>query len=141
MTRPPWEYLFLPFNSRNFPDLFHPTWIGALVFLAILVVLYVVQTRRLRGHQAHLELYEWLLWTGLATFNLLWIYALFVFDFIFVLATEAIGLGLLVWIRFVRFPPILAAYEAQRLRERYIAGRRSRAEATIRARGSRRRRR
>lgn len=141
MTRPPWEYLFLPFNSRNFPDLFQPTWIGSLVFLAVLVVLYVIQTRRFRGHQAHLELYEWLLWTGLATFNLLWIYALFVFDFIFVLATEVIGLGLLVWIRFVRFPPILAAYEAQRHRERYIAGRRSRAEATIRARGSRRRRR
>ena len=28
MTRWPWEYLFLPFNSVNFPDLFHPTWIA-----------------------------------------------------------------------------------------------------------------
>jgi len=141
VTRPPWEYLFLAFNSRNFPDLFHPTWIGALGFLAALVLLYLVQTRRFRGHPAYLELYEWLLWTGLVTFNLLWIYALFVFDFVFVLATEVIGLGLLVWIRFVRFPPILASYEAQRQRERYIVGRRSRAEATIRVRGSRRRRR
>jgi hypothetical protein len=141
VTRAPWEYLFLPFNSHNFPDLFHPTWIGALVFLAVLVVLYVVRTRQLHGHAAYLELYEWLFWAGLVTFNLLWIYALFVFDFVFVLATEIIGLAVLVWIRFVRFPPILAAYEAQRHRERYIATRRSRAEATIRARASRRRRR
>jgi hypothetical protein len=141
VTRPPWEYLFLAFNSHNFPDLFYPTWVGALGFLAALVLLYLVQTRRFRGHPAYLELYEWLLWTGLVTFNLLWIYALFVFDFVFVLATEVIGLGLLVWIRFVRFPPILASYEAQRQRERYFAGRRSRAEATIRVRGSRRRRR
>lgn len=141
MTRPPWEYLFLPFNSRNFPDLFHPTWIGAIAFLVALVLLYVVRTRQLRGHAAYLELYEWLFWAGLVTFNLLWIYALFVFDFLFVILTELVGLGLLVWIRFVRFPPILAAYEAQRQRERYIAGRRSRAEATIRTRGSRRRRR
>lgn len=141
MTRLPWEYLFLPFNSHNFPDLFHPTWVGALVFLAVLVVLYVVRTRQFHGHQPYLDLYEWLLWTGLVTFNLLWIYALFVFDFLVVILTEIIGLGVLAWIRFVRFPPILAEYQAQRHRERYIAGRRSRAEATIRARGSRRRRR
>lgn len=141
MTRPPWEYLFLPFNSRNFPDLFHPTWAGAIAFLVALVVLYVVRTRQLHGHPPYLELYEWLFWTGLVTFNLLWISALFVFDFLFVILTELVGLGLLVWIRFVRFPPILAAYEAQRQRERYIAGRRSRAESTIRIRGSRRRRR
>ena len=33
------------------------------------------------------------------------------FDFFLVLLTEIIGLGTLVWIRFRRFPPILAAYE------------------------------
>ena len=36
MTLAPWEYLFLPFNSHNFPDLFHPTWIAAAVLLVIL---------------------------------------------------------------------------------------------------------
>ena len=51
---------------------------------------------------------------GLITFSLLIIEAIFVFDFILVLATEIIGLGTLVWIRFIRFPPILRAHE-QRL--------------------------
>ena len=31
MTLPPWEYLFLPFNSVTFPDLFHPLWVVSLV--------------------------------------------------------------------------------------------------------------
>ena len=33
MTLPPWDYLFLSFNSDNFPDIFHPTWIASLVLL------------------------------------------------------------------------------------------------------------
>ena len=45
MTLAPWEYLFLSFNNQNFPDLFHPTWIAALVLLVGLVLLYNVRTR------------------------------------------------------------------------------------------------
>ena len=40
MTLAPWDYLFLSFNHRNFPDLFHPTWIASLVLLVVLGVLY-----------------------------------------------------------------------------------------------------
>ena len=36
VTLAPWDYLFLSFNSKNFPDLFHPTWIAALVLLVVL---------------------------------------------------------------------------------------------------------
>ena len=63
---------------------------------------------------------EWLWWTGLITFSLLIIESLFVFDFLLVLTTEIIGLGTLVWIRFRRFPPLLAAYEQRMARERYF---------------------
>ena len=59
----------------------------------------------------YLEMWEWLWWTGLITFSLLIIEALFVFDFFLVLTTEIIGIGTLVWIRFIRFPPFFAAYE------------------------------
>ena len=48
---------------------------------------------------------------GLITFSLILIEALFVFDFFLVLVTVIIGLGTLVWVRFLRFPPFLAAYE------------------------------
>ena len=37
-----------------------------------------------------------------------------------VLGVVAIGLGTLAWIRFIRFPPFLAAYEARLAKERYF---------------------
>jgi len=61
--------------------------------------------------------------------------SLFVFDYILVLATTIIGLAALVWIRFVRFPPFLAAYEQRLARERYFTKQKyADPEATIRKR-------
>jgi hypothetical protein len=135
----PWDYLFLSFNHRNFPDLFHPTWIASLVLLVALGALYWLRTRALRRHPPYLEMWEWMWWTGLITFSLLIIESLFVFDLFLVLATELIGIGTLVWIRFRRFPPILAAHEARLARERYFSKQKfADPEATIRRRGSRR---
>ncbi|HVA87316.1 MAG TPA: hypothetical protein VNF73_13510 [Candidatus Saccharimonadales bacterium] len=145
MKLAPWQYLFLPFNSRNFHDLFYPMWISALVLLILLVVLYNVRTRQLRGHPPYLELYEWLLWTGVIMFGLIITYSLFVFDFIFLLLALAIGLSVFVWIRFIRFPPILAIYEQKLARQRYFSRLKfAHPESTIRSRPpstSRRRRR
>lgn len=139
MTRPPWEYLFVSFNSINFPDLFHPTWIASAVLLAVLAVLYNVRTRALHKHPAFVDLWEWLWWTGLITFFLLVIESLFVFDFVLVLLTEIIGFATLVWIRFVRFPPLLRVHEHRIARERYYTKQKfSDPEATIRRRGGRR---
>ena len=139
MTLLPWDYLFTSFNYKNFPDLFHQTWVGALVLLVILTVLYNVRTRALHRHAIYLEMWEWLWWTGLITFSLIIIEALFVFDFILVLTTEIIGIGTLVWIRFFRFPPSLAAYEQRLARQRYYSKQKfADPEATIRRRGGRR---
>ncbi|MEA2608246.1 MAG: hypothetical protein QOJ75_489 [Chloroflexota bacterium] len=139
MTLAPWDYLFRSFNRHNFPDIFHPTWIAALVLLVVLTVLYNLRTRALHRHAPYLEMWEWLWWTGLITFSLLIIESLFVFDLFLVLATEIIGIGALVWIRFRRFPPILAAHEARLARERYYTKQKfADPEATIRRRGGRR---
>jgi hypothetical protein len=135
----PWDYLTLSFNHRNFPDLFHPTWMASLALLIVLGVLYTTRTRALRRHQPYVDMWEWLWWTGLITFSLLVIEALFVFDLILVLVTEVIGIGTLVWIRFRRFPPILAAHEQRLARERYYSKQKfADPEATIRRRGARR---
>ena len=140
MTRLPWEYLFEAFDSHNFHDLFHPTWIASLVGLVALVILYNVRTRQLHRHPPYLDLYEWLLWTGVVVFGLLLIFAVFVFDFIFVLITLVGGLALMVWIRFVRFPPLLAAYEQKLAKARYLSRLKyASPEATIRPKASRRR--
>lgn len=142
MTLAPWDYLFLSFNSRNFPDLFHATWISSAVLLAILTFLYYTRTKALRRHPPYLDLWEWMWWAGLITFSMLIIEALFVFDLFLVLLTEIIGIGTLVWIRFVRFPPILAAHEQRLARERYFSKQKfADPEATIRRKASRRQRR
>jgi hypothetical protein len=139
VTLPPWDYLFLSFNDTNFPDLFHPTWIASLVLLVVLAILYNVRTRALHRHQPYVDLWEWLWWAGLITFTLLIVEALFVFDFLLVLLTLVIGLGTLVWIRFVRFPPMLKAHEQRLARERYFTRQKfADPEATIRRRGGRR---
>ena len=146
MTRPPWEYLFESFSAARFPDLFRPMWIASLVLLVVLVALYNIRGRQLHRHPPYLDMYEWLLWTGVVTFSLLLVGAIFVFDFVLVLLTALIGVGTLVWIRFRRFPPILAAYEHKLARERYFSKQKfADPEATIRrrpasARGKRRRR-
>ena len=137
MTKAPWDYLFVSFNQDNFPDLFHPTWIAAAVLLVVLAVLYYVRTRALRRHPPYLDMWEWLWWTGLITFSLLIIEALFVFSFFIVVVTEIIGLAALVWIRFIRFPPFLRAYETKLAKDRYMRTRRyADPEATIKRRQS-----
>jgi hypothetical protein len=139
VTLPPWEYLFTSFNSENFPDLFHPLWISSAILLVVLIVLYNVRTRALHKHAPYVDMWEWLWWAGLIAFLLLIIEALFVFDFILVLATVIIGVGTLVWIRFLRFPPILRAHEQRLARQRYYTKQKfADPEATIRRRGGRR---
>jgi hypothetical protein len=78
-------------------------------------------------------------WTGLITFSMLMVEALFVFDFFIVLLTQVIGIGTLIWIRFLRFPPLLRAHEAKLARERYYSKQKyADPDQTIRRRGGRR---
>jgi hypothetical protein len=139
---PPWDYLFLPFNPHTFPDLFTPTWVASLILLAALVVLYNVRTRTLHRHAPYLDLYEWLLWTGISLFGLVLTAALFSFELIVLIVIEVVGLAVLLWVRFIRFPPILDAYEHRLAKQRYYTKTKfSRPEATIRPKAARRARR
>jgi hypothetical protein len=142
VTLLPWEYLFYAFNAFNFPDLFWQTVYASVVALVVLVVLYNVRTRQLHRHRPYLDMWEWLLWTGLITFSLLLVGSVFVFDFFLILGTAVVGVATLVWIRFRRFPPLIAAYERQLARQRYQSRQRvSDPETTIRRRGGGRRQR
>jgi len=133
VTLPPWEYLFESFNDDLFPDLFNAIWIFSLIGLIATVVLYNMRSRQLRRHQVYLDMYEWLLWAGVIFFFMLLTYALFHFDFLFVVLSIPVGVGILLWIRFVRFPPYLAAYETQLARSRYYSKQKfAHPESTIR---------
>src|SRR3972149_5834381 len=118
MTMLPWQYFFVAFDKRNFPDLFDPTWIASLVLLVVLIVLYNLRTRALHRHRLYTDMWEWLLWTGLITFFLLATGALFLFDFAVELFILVAGLGALGWVRFLRYPPLFAAYEYPLARQR-----------------------
>ena len=142
MNKLPWEYLFNSFDAQNFPDLYLPLTVASLVSLIATVIFYNVRTRQLHRHSVYLQMYEWLLWTGVIAFGLMLVYFVFHFDWIIVLSTLIAGLATMAWVRFVRFPPYFRAYERQLAKQRYFTRERfTRPESTIRSRSSRRRRR
>lgn len=141
MTLYPWEYFFIGFNKINFPNLFDPVWMGSGILLIVLIVLYTMRTRALHRHKHYLDMWEWLFWSGLITYFLLVVGAIFQFDFIVVLVILFSGLGVMAYARFRKFPPLFEAYEHQLARQRYLARARStRPEATIRTKQGVRRR-
>ena len=126
------------FSPQNFSDLFYPVSAAALIFLVLTVVIYNVQTRRLHRHPPLVNMQEWLFWTGLTVFGLLLVYAVFKFYFIFVLGTLVVGLGTFVWIRFFRFPPLIATYNQILRRQRFLSQKKYVSpDATIRSRSVR----
>ena len=132
----PWNHistLLVGFNDTNFRALFAPTWELSAALLVVGVIFYNFQGRRLHAYSVFLDLNEWLLWTTVGVFSLLLMFALFGFDFIFVLPTMVGGAILFIWIRFIHFPPLIRAYEERLARQRYFQrSRTSHPEATIR---------
>ena len=131
------EYLYpgVPFTSKNFPELWVPIMVAAGVLLVGTVVLYNIRVRQLHRFEPLRNLQEWLLWSGLIFFGLLLVEGVFGFYFLFVLVTILIGCAVFVWIRFFRFPPLIAAYNEQLRRQRSYGQTRKSVEATIRRRG------
>jgi phosphatidylserine synthase len=139
----PLDYLGrVEFDSKNFPDIFVPIWVAALVLLVGQIVLYNVRTRQLHRHEPLRTMQEWLLWTGIVVFGLVLVATLFRFYFFVILGTLIIGLAVYVWIRFFRFPPLIEAYNQQLRRARSFSQTRYQApETTVRTRRTRNQRR
>jgi hypothetical protein len=132
------EPLGVQFIPEHFGDIFNPIWIAAAVGLVITVVLYNVRTRQLHRHEPLRTMQEWLLWTGLATFSLILIGAIFRFYFLFVLLFIVVGVATFIWVRFYRFPPLIEAYNEQLKRVRFFTQTRARNyENTVRSKRSR----
>jgi hypothetical protein len=138
VRRLPWEYLFTRFNVHEFPDLYTPMWVSSLVLLGVLVVLYNTRTRALHRHAPYLDLWEWLLWTGITLFGLLLVAAVFEFYLIVLLLILGTGLAVMIWVRFVRFPPLFEVYEQKLAKQRYFTRSKfAHPESTIRPKGAR----
>jgi hypothetical protein len=116
----PWEYLFTRFSTHTFPDLYTATWVATLVLLVGLVILYNARTRALHRHAPYLDMYEWLLWSGISLFGLILVAVVFNFYLIVLLVILVSGLAVLAWVRFVRFPPIFEVYDQKLAKQRYF---------------------
>ena len=137
VTLAPWDYLLQRWTPADFPDLFWPVLVAAIVFLVGQVVVYNVRTRQLHKFEPLVGMQEWLLWTGVITFSLLLIMSVFAWYFLLVLATLVIGLGTYIWVRFIYFPPLVAAYNQHLRRTRFFSqDRYKHPEATIRQRSA-----
>jgi hypothetical protein len=122
---------------HTFPDLYNPLWISSLVLLVVLIVLYNVRTKALHRHAPYLDLWEWLLWTGISLFGLLLVAAVFNFYLIVLLVILFSGLAVMVWVRFIRFPPLFELYEQKMAKQRYFTRSKfAHPESTIRPKGA-----
>ena len=129
----PWEYLFTRFSVHTFPDLYTKTWVATLALLVALVVLYNARTRALHRHAVYLDMWEWLLWTGISLFGLVLVAAVFNFYLIVMLVILVAGLATMIWVRFIRFPPLFDVYEQKLAKQRYFTRSKfAHPEATIR---------
>ena len=116
----PWEYLFTRFDAHRFHDLYTPMWVASIALLVTLIVLYNVRTKALHRHAPYLDMWEWLLWTGISLFGLILVACVFQFYLIVLLVILITGLAVMVWVRFVRFPPIFAVYDQKLAKQRYF---------------------
>jgi len=134
----PWEYLFRPFDAHQFPDIYTLTWVATLALLVALVVLYNVRTRALHRHAPYLDMWEWLLWTGICLFGLVLVAAVFKFYLIVMLVILVTGLAVMLWVRFIRFPPVFEIYEQKMAKQRYFTRSKfAHPESTIRPKATR----
>jgi Na+-transporting methylmalonyl-CoA/oxaloacetate decarboxylase gamma subunit len=126
------------FNEDHFSELFLLIWVAAAIGLIVTVVLYNVRSRQLHRHEPLRTMQEWLLWTGMTTFGLILVGALFHFYFLFILIFIVTGITAFIWVRFYRFPPYIQAYNEQLRRARFFSqARHKQAESTVRTRRSR----
>jgi predicted membrane-bound dolichyl-phosphate-mannose-protein mannosyltransferase len=134
----PWEYLFKPFDAHQFPDIYTLTWVSTLILLVALVVMYNLRTRALHRHAPYLDMWEWLLWTGICLFGLVLVAAVFKFYLIVMLVILVTGLAVMLWVRFVRFPPVFEVYEQKMAKQRYFTRSKfAHPESTIRPKATR----
>jgi len=139
----PLDYLGrVEFTIDNFPDIYTPIWVVSAILLIGTIVLYNVRVRQLHRHEPLRTMQEWLLWTGLVMFGLILVGTVFAFYFLFILAFILAGIATFIWVRFFRFPPYIRAYNEQLRRARFFSQSKYKAaEATVRSRRSRGRRR
>jgi hypothetical protein len=109
-----------PVNVFNFPNLFTLLWVTALVVVAGAIVVYSLAGRRYRRYPVLLSLHEWIFWPIIVTWGLVPLLVVIQVPLLLILLVIVPGTAVAIWARFVKFPPLIAAANAELRRRRYV---------------------
>jgi hypothetical protein len=109
-----------PVNVFNFPNLFTLLWVTALLVVAGAVVVYSMAGRRYRRYPVLLSLHEWVFWSIVVTWGIVPLLVVIQVPLLLILLVIVPGTGVAIWARFVKFPPLIAAANAEIRRRRFV---------------------
>jgi hypothetical protein len=112
--------LFDPLTPLNFPDLFTLLWVGAIVIALGSVVVYNAALRRYRRYPELLALHEWVFWAIVVPWGLVPLLVVIHVPLILILLLVIPGMAIALHATFVRFPPRIAAANAEIRRRRFV---------------------
>lgn len=112
--------LFDAFTPLGFPNLFTMMWVGALVIVVGSVVVYNVAQRRYRRYPTILALHEWVFWAIVITWGITPLLVVIHVPLLLLLLIVVPGLAIAAYAAFVRFPPQIAAANAEIRRRRFV---------------------
>jgi hypothetical protein len=116
--------LFDPLTPENFPDLFTLLWVASLVLLVGATLVWISAGRRHRRYPVLLAMHEWMFWSVLIPWVMVPLFVVVHTPLLLVLLLIIPGLAVMLWARFVRFPPLIAAANREIERRAYLpAGR------------------
>ena len=113
------EILFESLTPENFPDLFTLLWVSALAIVIGAVAVYSDSGRRYRRYPVLLTMHEWLFWSVIIPWVLVPLLLLTHVPLILLLVIVLAGMAVMLWARFIRFPPRIAAANEELRRRRF----------------------
>ena len=114
------DRLFDALTPDNFPDLFTLLWVAALLIVAGSIAIYADSGRRFRRYPVLLSMHEWIFWSVVIPWTLVLLLVITHVPFAMVLLVLLPGMAILLWARFVRFPPLIAAANDDLRRKRFV---------------------
>ena len=114
------DRLFDSLTTDNFPDLFTLLWVTALVMIAVSIAIYWDAGKRYRRYPVLLSMHEWIFWSVVLPWSLVLLLVITHVPFIVVLLAVLPGMAILLWARFVKYPPLIAAANDEVRRRRFV---------------------
>ena len=119
------DLLFDSLTPSNFPDLFTLLWIAALVIVVGAVAVYTAAGRRYRRYPVILAMHDWIFWSVIIPWALVPLLLITSVPLVLLVVVVVPGMAVMLWARFIRFPPLIAAANDELRLRRYAPPSRS----------------